>query len=206
MTQRITVLHWCTLNFTHHTSSCRKPLYIHRALSYSQDDDCKFDRYLSVESPTQSPSLNYLKLVPWSLMYSCSVLVSVPSSAKPRAFALEMSSLVGQLRTIFSVASSLFSSTSFSGSSPPTAFNASSISRIVTVVPGIFTILVPGNFSLGMSRAIIRFLTTVLGEQIQISRSLETGKTLFSPFNGSRNIPEAKEDAAPVGLPGLTVT
>ena len=29
---------------------------------------------------------------------------------------------------------------------------------------------------------------------------------LFSPFSGSRKIPEAKEDAAPVGLPGLTVT
>lgn len=57
-----------------------------------------------------------------------------------------------------------------------------------------------------MSRAMIRFLTTVLGEQIQISRSVETGKMLFSLFNGSRKIPEAKEDAAPVGLPGLTVT
>ena len=139
-------------------------------------------------------------------MYSCSVLVSVPSSANPKAFALEISSLVGQLKTIFSVAWSLFSSTSFNASSPPTTFKASSISRTVTVTPGIFTILVPGNFSLGMSRAIIRFLTTVLGEQIQISRSLETGKILFSPFNGSRKIPEAKEDAAPVGLPGLTVT
>ena len=64
---------------------------------------------------------------------------------------------------------------------------------------------VPGNFSFGISRAVIRFLTTVLGEQIQISRSFETGKMLFSPFNGSRKIPEAKEDAAPVGLPGLTV-
>lgn len=57
-----------------------------------------------------------------------------------------------------------------------------------------------------MSRAIIKFLTTVRGEQIQISRSFETGKVHFSPFKGSRNIPEAKEDAAPVGLPGLTVT
>ena len=65
---------------------------------------------------------------------------------------------------------------------------------------------VPENLSFGMSRAIIRFLTTVLGEQIQISRSLETGKMLFSPLSGSRKMPEAKEDAAPVGLPGLTVT
>ena len=139
-------------------------------------------------------------------MYSCTVLVSVPSSAKPKVFALEMSTLVGQLKTIFSVASSLFSSTSFNASSPPTALKASSISRIVTVMPGIFTIRVPENFSFGMSRARIRFLTTVRGEQIQISNSLETGRMLFSPFNGSRNMPEAKEDAAPVGLPGLTVT
>ena len=69
-----------------------------------------------------------------------------------------------------------------------------------------FTILVPGNISFGISRAIIKFFTTVLGEQIQISRSLETGRMLFSPLSGSRKIPEAKEDAAPVGLPGLTVT
>lgn len=138
-------------------------------------------------------------------MYSCSVLVSVPSSVKPSAFALEMSTLVGQLKTIFSVASSLFSSTSFNASSPPTAFKASSISRTVTVTPGRFTILVPGNFSFGVSRASMRFLTTVRGEQIQISRSLETGKMLFSPLSGSRKIPEAKEDAAPVGLPGLIV-
>lgn len=139
-------------------------------------------------------------------MYCFSVLVSVPSSAKPRAFALEMSSLVGQLKTIFSVALSLFSSTSFNASSPPTAFKASSISRIVTVTPGMFTIRVPGNFSFGISRTSIKFLTTVLGEQIQISRSFETGKMLFSPFSGSRKIPDAKDDAAPVGLPGLTVT
>lgn len=139
-------------------------------------------------------------------MYSFTVLVSVPSSANPKAFALEMSTLVGQLKTIFSVALSLFSSTSFNASSPPTAFKASNMSRIVTVTPGIFTIRVPGNFSFGISRASIRFLTTVLGEQIQISRSLETGKMLFSPFSGSRKIPEAKEDAAPVGLPGRTVT
>lgn len=138
-------------------------------------------------------------------MYSFNVLVSVPSSLKPRAFALEISTLVGQLKTIFSVASSLFSSTNFNASSPPTAFKASSISRIVTVTPGIFTIRVPGKISFGISRAMIRFLTTVLGEQIQISRSFETGKMLFSPFNGSRKIPEAKEDAAPVGFPGLTV-
>ena len=139
-------------------------------------------------------------------MYSFSVLVSVPSSTKPKAFALEMSTLVGQLKTIFSVASSLFSSTSFNAPSPPTAFKASSISRIVTVTPGRFTIRVPKNFSFGMSLASIRFFTTVLGEQIHISRSFETGKMLFSPFSGSRKIPEAKEDAAPVGLPGLTVT
>ena len=86
------------------------------------------------------------------------------------------------------------------------AVQASSISRIVTVTPGIFTIRVPGNFSFGISRAIIKFLITVLGEQIQISRSGETGKLLFSPFSGSRKIPEAKDDAAPVGFPGRTVT
>ena len=139
-------------------------------------------------------------------MYSFNVLVSVPSSAKPRALALEVSILVGQLKTIFSVASSLFSSTSLNASSPPTAFRVSSISRTVTVTPGRFTIRDPESFSFGTSRAIIKFLTTVLGEQIHISRSFETGKMLFSPFNGSRKIPEAKDDAAPVGLPGLTTT
>ena len=139
-------------------------------------------------------------------MYSFKVLVSVPSSAKPRALARERSNLVGQLKTIFSVASSLFSSTSLNASSPPTAFRASSISRTVTVTPGRFTIRDPESFSFGTSRASIKFLTTVLGEHIHISRSFETGKMLFSPFNGSRKIPEAKDDAAPVGLPGLTTT
>lgn len=139
-------------------------------------------------------------------MYSCNVCWSGRSSAKPSSFALEISSRVGQLKTIFSVASSRFSSTRFNASSPPTAFRVSSISLMVTVIPGILTILVPGNFSFGMSFAFIRFLTTVLGEQIHISRSFETGKIAFSPLRGSRNIPEAKDEAAPVGFPGLTMT
>ena len=29
---------------------------------------------------------------------------------------------------------------------------------------------------------------------------------LFSPFSGSRKMPEANDDAAPVGFPGLTKT
>ena len=52
----------------------------------------------------------------------------------------------------------------------------------------------------------IKFLTTVLGEATHNLTSLETGRIAFLPLNGSRKIPEAKEDAAPVGLPGLTVT
>ena len=62
------------------------------------------------------------------------------------------------------------------------------------------------NLSLGIFPARTRFLTTVLGEQIHISVSRDTGRMLLWPLKGSRNMPEANEDAAPVGLPGLIVT
>ncbi|MCJ1304147.1 hypothetical protein MMC08_006959 [Hypocenomyce scalaris] len=63
-----------------------------------------------------------------------------------------------------------------------------------------------GTFSFGISLASTKFLTTVLGEQIHISSSLETGNVLFSPISGSRKIPEAKLDAPPEGAPGVTTT
>lgn len=65
---------------------------------------------------------------------------------------------------------------------------------------------VPGNLSFGMSLAMMRFFMTVLGEQIHTSRSLDTGREHSWPFSGSRKSPEAHEEAAPVGLPSLTVT
>ena len=73
-------------------------------------------------------------------------------------------------------------------------------------MPGRFKILDPVKLDLGILDANTRFFTTVLGEHIHSLKSLETGRTLFSPFNGSRNMPEAKEEAAPVGVPGRTTT
>ena len=139
-------------------------------------------------------------------MYCRTVSSKGPSFANPSFSALETSNLGAQLSTILSVAWSLLFSTNANVFSPATVRRASNISCTLTVIPGKLTILDSPNFSFEIFDAKMRFLTTVLGEQTHISVSRDTGRIDLSPFNGSRKIPEAKDEAAPVGLPGLTVT
>ena len=74
----------------------------------------------------------------------------------------------------------------------------------MTVAPGRFTIRDPIelNFSEEISLARMRFATTVLGEQIQISCDFGTGSIAALPASGSRKMAEANEEAAPEGAPG----
>ena len=135
-------------------------------------------------------------------------MVSKDSSlTKPNPSALDVSSLVGHPSTIVCVFSSTFDSTNSLAFVPPTVFNASNMWVMEMVRPGKLSVLDLALKSLvGILLAMIKFLTTVLGEQTHRLRSFETGRIAFSPFKGSLKIPEAKDDAAPVGFPGLTVT
>lgn len=89
---------------------------------------------------------------------------------------------------------------------PPTISNALSISRTFTVIPGRLTVRLPQPYAdSGIFPAINRLLMIVLVEQTQSLRLRGTDSTLFSPFRGSRIIPEQNDDAAPVGFSGRTM-
>ena len=56
------------------------------------------------------------------------------------------------------------------------------------------------------SKTVIKPLMVLLGEETECDTLSSTGQTDGMPAKGSRMMPLKKEDAAPLGLPGLMVT
>ena len=128
------------------------------------------------------------------------------SGVKPKAAARCAEPPLAQLATMPAICSLRTNLTCFLTSGPATSSKAFSISLTVTLRPGKFKAKRPCMASRLASKMVIKHLMVLLGEETECDTFSSTGQMDSMPANGSRMMPLKKEEAAPLGLPGRTVT
>ena len=139
-------------------------------------------------------------------MYSATILSKSGSGSKPSARARAASITAGQLVTMLAMVGSGVQSIRLVACLPPSFSRAKAIVPTVVDRAGrLMAVRAPHASSLASAARISPSMVRA-GEESATAVSGGTGHTARTPARGSRIMPLKKLDAAPLGLPGRTLT